>query len=817
MTNYAKVIVAIHNEEVDRIFDYGIVSEMEDLVSVGVRVLVPFGFRNQKTEGFVIGISQETQVPLEKIKNVSEVLDNGIPVFAKETLDLAFWMKEKYFCTLSQCLETIMPAGLKVKSTWYVGIKEGASPEGLSPKEEELLCFLQQQGTLLPISQVEEYFGKTIQKVIQRLRQKNLLLLKQKTEKKNLDKHEKTVSLADTETVCAFLEQAETKPRLANQKRVLAFLQKEGQATWKQVEENTGVSPSTVKTLVKKGLLVEGVAERRRQVFSLSDYEKTVAFSPTAEQKMVLDTLFSEWEKVEKKPVLLHGVTGSGKTEVYLQLIARALKEGKQAIVLVPEISLTPQMVDRFISRFGALVSVTHSRMNQGERYDQWKKARDGEISVMIGPRSALFTPFQNLGVIIVDEEQESSYQSDTTPKYHGREVAEQLAMGTGSLLVLGSATPDLQSYYRGKQGEYLLLEMEQRATGAMLPQVVVTDMREELESGNFSVFGKELYQAIEENLKRKEKTMLILNRRGYATFVSCRKCGYVMTCPDCNVSYTYHTGAEELVCHYCGGHIKPPKTCPECGSKYIRYFGTGTQKIEEQVRNYFPQATVLRMDMDTTTGKNSHQRILEGFQKSGDILIGTQMIAKGHDFSGVTLVGILAADTSLNMGSYRGAENCFQLLTQGAGRAGRGALGGRVVIQTYQPQHYSIVYASKQDYKGFYEEEILLRKMMKYPPFSSFFSVLVTGKEETEVIGQTKKLHEIMMLQQQEKEINVLGAAPAFYSKLRQEYRWQILVKAEDEKILREFVLTAVQKWKQTEKNQQVQYQLTLNPRNLI
>jgi len=817
MAKYAKVIVAIHNEEVDRIFDYGMSEEYQNVVTVGVRVLVPFGFRNKKTEGYVIGLSDKTEVPLEKIKCIVEIMDGGIPIFTEKTLALALWMRKKYFCTLSKCLETIMPAGLKVKSTWYLENKGMERLSDLSEKEEELLTFLQERGNQVLLSEVEEYFGNGVQTTIQNLREKEILFFRQKTEKKNLTKREKTVFLAEAEKIIAFLEKAEADKRLELQKKVIVFLQQVGECTPKAVEEKVGIGPSTIKTLMKKGLLMERLTEKRREVFCLSDYEKTVAFSPTVEQKVVLDALSMEWEKEEKKPVLLYGVTGSGKTEVYLQLIAKAIQEGKQAIVLVPEISLTPQMVERFLSRFGAEVSVTHSRLSQGERYDQWKKARDGEISVMIGPRSALFTPFSNLGVIILDEEQENSYQSDTTPKYHGREVAEKLAKLTRSLLVMGSATPDLQSYYRGKEGDYLLLEMEKRATGASLPQVTITDMRQELEEGNFSVFGRELYESIAENLKKKEKTMLFLNRRGYATFVSCRKCGYVMTCENCNVSYTYHVGAEELFCHYCGSHAKNPETCPSCGSKYIRYFGTGTQKIEEQVRKYFPEAMVLRMDMDTTGKKNSHQRILEQFKRYGDILIGTQMIAKGHDFSEVTLVGILAADTSLYMGSYRAAENCFQLLTQAAGRAGRGDLGGRVVIQTYQPEHYSIIHAAKQDYKGFYEEELRLRRAMNYPPFSSVFSILVTGEDEMEVINQTKKLRKIMMLDKKNDEVTVLGATPAFYSKLRKEYRWQIITKAQEEPLLREFVLDAVQRWKKKEKNQRVQYQLTLNPRNLM
>ena len=472
--------------------------------------------------------------------------------------------------------------------------------------------------------------------------------------------------------------------------------------------------------------------------------------------------------------------------------------EGKQAIVLVPEISLTPQIMERFISRFGKRVSVTHSRLSLGERLDQWRKARDGEISIIIGPRSALFMPFSNLGVIVMDECHESSYISDVTPKYHTREVARKLSELTGALLVMGSATPDIDSYHRAVTGEFLLLQLKERTKGSRLPEVFVTDMRKELENGNRSAFGLPLQQAIRENLEKGQQTMLFLNRRGYSTFVSCRKCGEALTCPSCNVSYTYHASDKALVCHYCGKEVPVPKTCPSCGSHYIRYFGTGTQKIEEETRRLFPEASILRMDADTTTGKNGHARILELFGKGkADILIGTQMIAKGHDFPNVTLVGILAADLSLNLGTYQAAETCFQLITQAAGRAGRGELAGRVFIQTYQPENHAIRMAAAQDYEGFYQEEILLRQAMEYPPFSHIFSVLITGEMEQEVILAAQRLGAYMNHYAERAGCTVVGPAPAPLPKFRGEFRWQIFAKGTDADRLKAFVLYTVEQTK--------------------
>lgn len=794
---YAQVIIDANHAEVDRVFDYRVPAQWEEAVCVGLRVMVPFGQRNTKREGYVIALTETTEVPAGKIKEIVEILDEGRPILTPPILELAKWMKKEYFCTLNQCLQAVMPAGIRTKSVWYVELTEQTAE--LSEKEQQVADVLTEQGGAAPLRELEQVFGNRTEYILRCLQEKKVVRLRQKTTRSTYKKEKRYVSLTENiELLTEAKEKAAKDKRLAGQLRVFSAICPGESISVEELKEKASVTDSPIHTLLQKGVLVEQRRQEKRDVFQLEDYTPTQPFYPTPEQAQALALLREEEQKEGKRPILLHGVTGSGKTEIYMQLIEHVIMEGKQAIVLVPEISLTPQIMERFISRFGKRVSVTHSRLSLGERLDQWRKARDGEISIIIGPRSALFMPFSNLGVIVMDECHESSYISDVTPKYHTREVARKLSELTGALLVMGSATPDIDSYHRAVTGEFLLLQLKERTKGSRLPEVFVTDMRKELEDGNRSAFGLPLQQAIRENLEKGQQTMLFLNRRGYSTFVSCRKCGEALTCPSCNVSYTYHASDKALVCHYCGKEVPVPKTCPSCGSHYIRYFGTGTQKIEEETRRLFPEASILRMDADTTTGKNGHARILELFGKGkADILIGTQMIAKGHDFPNVTLVGILAADLSLNLGTYQAAENCFQLITQAAGRAGRGELPGQVFIQTYQPENHAIRMAAAQDYEGFYQEEILLRQAMEYPPFSHIFSVLITGEMEQEVILAAQRLGAFMNHYAERAGCTVVGPAPAPLPKFRGEFRWQIFAKGTDAERLKAFVLYTVEQTK--------------------
>ena len=815
---FAHIILDTRNPETDRAFDYKVPIEWENQIAVGQRVMVPFGKRNAKTEGYVISLSCETEVPLEKLKTVLEILDEGKPVFTPAILALAEWMKQAYFCTLNQCLQAVMPPGIRTKSIWIMELCPFDTNTALSEQEKSLLDFVKARGGSVPVQDAEGEWDGRLQPTLQALRGKGIVSLRQKVWRSKYKQEKRILSLCQEKAVWqAAQEKAEKDKRLAGQARVLGLLAQEKEMVLQDLKKKAHVTDSPIQTLLKKGVLQEKRQMEKRDVFRVEDYGETKPFVPTAEQAAALSLIRAERTKGNRRPVLLHGVTGSGKTEIYMQLIADVLAEGKQAVVLVPEISLTPLIMERFISRFGSAVSVTHSRLSMGERLDQWRKARDGEISVMIGPRSALFMPFSHLGMIVMDESHENSYVSDITPKYHTREVAQKLSELTGALLVMGSATPDLDSYYRAATGTFCLVELKERTKNNALPQGIIVDMRKELEEGNRSVFSRELTVAVKENLEKKEQTMLFLNRRGYATFVSCRECGEALTCPECNITYTYHAKENALLCHYCGRQIPVPKVCPSCGSKYIRYFGTGTQKIEEEVHRLFPEATVLRMDLDTTGTKHSHERILELFGSGkADILIGTQMIAKGHDFPKVTLVGIMAADLSLHEGSYTATETCFQLITQAAGRAGRDSLPGRVYIQTYVPDNYAIRLAAEQNYKKFYEEEIKMRESMEYPPFASLFSILITGEKEEATIQAASYLGSVMAYYNQKTGFSILGPSPAVLSKFRGEYRWRILVKAKEAERLKAFCIYCVGKAKK-KWGRKVHFHLAFNPRDIV
>ena len=535
---YAQVIIDANHAEVDRVFDYRVPAQWEEAICVGLRVMVPFGQRNTKREGYVIALTETTEVPAGKIKEIVEILDEGRPILTPPILELAKWMKKEYFCTLNQCLQAVMPAGIRTKSVWYVELTEQTAE--LSEKEQQVADVLTEQGGAAPLRELEQVFGNRTEYILRCLQGKKVVRLRQKTTRSTYKEEKRYVSLTENEELLAEVkEKAEKDKRLAGQLRVLSAISQEESISVEELKEKASVTDSPIHTLLQKGILVEQRRQEKRDVFQLEDYTPTQPFYPTPEQAQALALLREEEQKEQKRPILLHGVTGSGKTEIYMQLIEHVIMEGKQAIVLVPEISLTPQIMERFISRFGKQVSVTHSRLSLGERLDQWRKARDGEISIIIGPRSALFMPFSNLGVIVMDECHESSYISDVTPKYHTREVARKLSELTGALLVMGSATPDIDSYHRAVTGEFLLLQLKERTKGSRLPEVFVTDMRKELEDGNRSAFGLPLQQAIRENLEKGQQTMLFLNRRGYSTFVSCRKCGEVLTCPSCNVSYT--------------------------------------------------------------------------------------------------------------------------------------------------------------------------------------------------------------------------------------------------------------------------------------
>ena len=592
----------------------------------------------------------------------------------------------------------------------------------------------------------------------------------------------------------------ELQSKAPKQAAVLAAARRMDSPGVTELARSVGTNTAVVRQLVKKGFLVIKQTEVRRDPCRLSEFTPTRPLPPTEEQLRALNRIAAAVDSRQQQTFLLHGVTGSGKTEVYLQAINHCLGKGRQAIVLVPEISLTPQMIEHFKGRFDDRVAVLHSRLAAGERYDEWRRVKDGRVSIVVGARSAVFAPFADPGLIIIDEEHEISYKQEESPKYHAREVAIARARLRGSVVILGSATPSLETYSRAMAGKYALITLGKRVMGQPLPEVSVIDLREEMRSGHRSIFSRLLIEKLTGALDRREQVILFLNRRGYATFVVCRECGVVMKCPTCSISLTLHAGDGVLRCHYCGYSRKAPETCPQCGSRSIRHFGAGTQKVEEEAANWFPDARVARMDMDTTSGKGAHEKILNRFRKGEiDILVGTQMIAKGLDFPGVTLVGVVAADTALNLPDFRSAERTFQLLTQVAGRAGRGTAPGEVVIQTYNPEHYSILNARAHDYREFFDEEMKIRKALEYPPYCSLVRILIYGTEENRVIRGAEILAGMLQrsVSQHALGVNqpVLGPAPAPVNRLRKRYRWQICIKGKPGTLVRRLVREAAVK----------------------
>ncbi|AYF54753.1 primosomal protein N' [Clostridium botulinum C] len=549
-----------------------------------------------------------------------------------------------------------------------------------------------------------------------------------------------------------------------------------GLYTKTEISKKFNVSLSSINTMIKHGFLQknETIVNRfNNRVYSNYEEKKL-----NEEQQVVVDSILNS----NKKLFLIHGITGSGKTEIYMNMVKHMINQSKESIILVPEISLTPQMVERFKGRFGKDIAVFHSKLSDGERYDEWLRIKNKQVKVAIGARSAIFLPFNNLGMIIIDEEHEGSYKSDSNPKYNAREIGEFKCEIEGCKLVLGSATPSIDTYYRSMKDEIQLLTLKNRADGAKLPDVFTVDMRDELKSGNKSIFSNLLYEGIEEALNNKEQIILFLNRRGFSTFVSCRECGYVFKCNHCDIALTYHSKGNYLSCHYCGERYQVPHTCHKCGSKYVKYFGVGTERIEKEVKKYFPSARTLRMDFDTTRKKDSYEYIYNTFKNGdADILIGTQMVTKGLDFKNVTLVGVIAADISLNLPDFRSGEKTFQLITQVGGRAGRGEKRGKVIVQTYSPENYSIICSSNNDYDNFYKEEIEIRYNLNYPPFSKILAINISSKNENLLIKNIQKIGIILKNNfEKDNKIDILGPCPCVISKVKEFYRWQILIKGQ-------------------------------------
>lgn len=606
--------------------------------------------------------------------------------------------------------------------------------------------------------------------------------------------HKVIECIMNREELISLFGESERKKQTAKARLLRALLEQQT-IPYEWITGKLNVSAPTIKSLEKAGAIRIVSSDSYRNPVKLSEQEEhRKLLSPS--QKRIVDDILAEYEQGITGTYLLHGITGSGKTEVYMALIEKVIAGGRQAIVLIPEIALTYQTLLRFYKRFGDRVSVMNSTLSPGEKYDQCERAKNGEIDVIIGPRSALFTPFPNIGLIVIDEEHEGSYKSEGTPKYHARETALEVARLHGASVVLGSATPSLEAYYRAEKGDYKLFTLTERLTGGTLPDVSIVDLRQELKEGNRSIFSRRLQELLADRLNKGQQSILFINRRGYAGFISCRSCGHVMKCPHCDVSLSEHKGGS-LVCHYCGYSEYKPVKCPECGSKYISGFRAGTQQIEEKLKELFPGVRTLRMDADTTKTKDSYEQILSAFaNEEADVLIGTQMIVKGHDFPKVTLVGVLAADLSLSVGDYRCSERTFQLLTQAVGRAGRGREPGEAVIQTYQPEHYAVVHAANQDYESFYEEEILYRELSGYPPAAHMLAVQIFAKMEESGKVLAKRLADVV--KSMGLQIQVMGPSSAAIGKINDIFRFVFYVKSENYDTLIQIKDVLEEKWKE-------------------
>lgn len=764
MRQIAKVIVDVPAMQTNKPFDYVIPLSLEKKLEKGMRVEVPFGARN--IQGFIVGVVDSSSYEGE-LKEIICPLDLE-PVLNEELLQLGSKISEEVFSFLIHCYQTMLPTMLKAsyqkefiltdeidEDSWN-NIFEGSDrlswEKAVAKEVLPLLLDWKKQG-IVDINYI----------------------VKNKAKVKKIKVYQSNLSFQQIE------EELEDLPKNATkQKALLVALLQLGDQSYssKQFMEQYDLSTQTLQTGVKKGWLLQNNKEVYRDPLENKVFPKTAAKNLNRDQLYAFKEVNRSIEKKEHKVYLLKGITGSGKTEVYMQLIGEVLQKGKTALMLVPEIALTPQMVNQFKGRFGEEVAVLHSRLSAGEKYDEWRKIKKGEANVVVGARSSIFAPVKNIGMIIVDEEHETTYKQEDNPRYHAKKVAIQRGEYHHCPVILGSATPSLESRARAHKKLYTLLELTERANQEELPEVEIVDMREEFQQSNHSNFSRVLQTKIADRLEKKEQIVLLLNRRGYSSFIMCRDCGFVLECPNCDISLTFHMDTKGMKCHYCGHEERVPEVCPKCNGRHFRYYGTGTQKIETELQTLFPKSKIIRMDVDTTRKKGSHERLLSTFGNGeADILLGTQMIAKGLDFPGITLVGVINADTSLSLPDFRSSEKTFQLLTQVSGRAGRSHLKGEVIVQTFNPEHYAIRYAQNHNYDGFYRQEMALRHRSGYPPY--FFTAQITVNDKDEKKAQ-QKIYEInaKMRNQLGKETIILGPSKSSIAKMNNRYYFQLLIK---------------------------------------
>lgn len=797
----ANVVVDVPVAQTNRMFDYRIPEYLQHAVFPGMRVIVPFGPR--KIMGYVLQVTDHSDI--DKLKPIESIMD-VTPVLTKELLELGKWVAHHTISFYISTFQAMLPQALKASYEKQVQRLNDILPEKL-----EMIFAGRDVISFQEFEEAEVY--QALQRAVQVGDVEIIYQVHSKETVKKQTYVKPMLEPLELEAVLADLPQQAKK-----KKAIIHFFQQHNKPIQKkELLEKLHTTQSTVKQLIDKGILKQEMVETYRDPYQTENIKRTQPLSLTSQQQDAMNAVVDTLDQTKHQTFLLHGVTGSGKTEVYLQAIHHCLTKGKEAIVLVPEIALTPQMVNRFKGRFGSKVAVMHSALSKGERFDEWRKVQRKEVQVVVGARSAIFAPFEQIGLIIIDEEHETSYKQEEHPRYHARDVAIQRAKYHHCPVILGSATPALESYARAKKGVYQLLSMPERMNNAKMPEVELIDMRDELHAGNRSMFSRQLKEAIEERLARKEQTVLFLNRRGYSTFVMCRDCGHVMTCPHCDIALTYHRKNQKLKCHYCNYEENMPDTCPSCESDTIRYFGTGTQKVEEALQEMIPEANIIRMDVDTTRRKGSHERLLRQFgNQQADILLGTQMIAKGLDFPNVTLVGVLAADSLLNLPDFRASEKTFQLLTQVSGRAGRHQLPGEVIIQTYTPDHYSVELASTYDYEAFFEKEMLIRKTYQYPPYYYLTLVTVSHPNQIKVMEVTKMIS-LLLRKHLSDDVRILGPTASPVARIKDRYRYQCMVKYKNEPNQREILRKILAYFEDEMRKDELLIQIDLQPYQLM
>ncbi len=781
-----KVALCGITARIDKLYDYKLKTNEEAESFLGRRVLVPFGRANRTLEAYILALGSETKNG-RALKYVKEILDKE-PVLGQEQLALSEKMRERYLCSYSDVLRLWAPPGASVSIEKWVRLCEKVEPAvekaiKKSKRKQKIVDALKEEGGPLTVDYLSSLCESNISAVLSQLAQDGIIAIEEMDAQRMRHKMVRFVRLnQDVSEVRQVMESMAKNSYV--QKRMLELLCENETLPAADLVAASHGSYSAISSLCQKELVVcyDEKVERRTYDNSKVSVRTMPTLSPM--QQAAADRIIHAMDEKEPHAFLLHGVTGSGKTEVFMTAAHHALSRGQSVLILVSEISLTPQLTQRFLERFGSQVAILHSRLSLGERYDEWNRIKAGRARVIIGARSAIFAPCSRLGLIVMDEEHETSYKSESIPRYHARDIAFMRAKWHKASVVMASATPSVESYYLAQKGIYELLELSERYQGANLPQVEICDMTQEMKNGNSSLFSERLREEMAQNLARGEQTILFLNRRGFSGFVSCRSCGYVPKCPHCSISLTYHKADNSLVCHYCGYRVKNYDVCPSCYSRYIRYFGAGTQRVEEEVHEMFPEASVLRMDVDTTSKKGGHAVILEKFEREHvDILIGTQMVAKGLDFENVTLVGIIAADIGLNVDDFRAAERTFGVLTQVAGRAGRGKKAGRSIIQTYHPEEPAIVYAKDQNYVGFFKQEILMRWAMLYPPFCRMVNLTVSSVMEQAAHQAAQQIRKEILslrtsLKQEQNILQLLGPVQSSVFKVGNKYRFRLIIK---------------------------------------